>query len=583
MIRNILRLRRIGNPGCGKTVLAASTIEHLRKSGASVYFYFFRWDDKSCNESHQAYRALLAQMLHARWSDNRFQDAVSLAKGRGGQPTASRRELVELMDVCLSIVEPHKTFIVLDAIDECSDGKHLIRDLLKLHKHNVTKVALFSRPNTFDLPGLILKSRTCAVNRENVGDLRSYLSASLTSMKQNSLLPEDADVEILLAHLLTGADGMFLWARLMMEYLEEATSFTPRRRVRVIMKVTFPERLERMYERIKEELSHRFKDDIQFAHLIITWLTYGKRPLTTSEMRDAAIVWSKDSDYDEFEPMVLKSCVWLVETYQIFNPRSQRWTQGFRFIHQTAKEYVMQFMHDPSLFAVSEIHAHCQIARICVDYIRNTLPPGPLSGALAEDIPCAEVDDRLPLCDYATSHWIEHLSQLQAAMEHRSKLPEPSNSRYWEQQYLLLLEMIKGLLVNKKTLMVWVEAAFVFKRRPDYQTLRNWSRSLDASDLSFLSKQKDSVVEFCLSIAGELEQLDNDWKKSLTQSPCHIWLEVTAFGDYTHLLNTQNTKHTPFYHEDIVDLMEHTEHLKVMEMEAPDGTHISKLLVIPSK
>lgn len=211
-----LLLRKAGNPGCGKTILTASIGEQLENRGAVVYRYFFRWDNPANNVSIHAYQSLLTQMLYS-----------------------------NIFNQCLL-------------------------DTISMHMNNPVKFLLFSRPNTSNLPKRIEEPRQYTINRENVDYVRLYLSCHLPDMRHNKLLTPDADLESLFNHLVTGDDGMFLWARLMMDYLEEATSLTPARRVKIIGEVTFPEHLERMYEQIRDELSRRYKDDIKFAWFIIT-------------------------------------------------------------------------------------------------------------------------------------------------------------------------------------------------------------------------------------------------------------------------------------------------------------------------
>jgi hypothetical protein len=57
-----LFIRCSGNPGCGKNILAYSSIEELKASGFVAYF-FFKMVENRGNSAVDAYRALLAQIL----------------------------------------------------------------------------------------------------------------------------------------------------------------------------------------------------------------------------------------------------------------------------------------------------------------------------------------------------------------------------------------------------------------------------------------------------------------------------------------------------------------------------------------
>ena len=64
-----------------------------------------------------------------------------------------------------------------------------------------------------------------------------------------------------------GADGMFLWARLMMTCLS-STAFTSTQWVDIIMEVTLLEGLEKMYDRIVEVISKGNQTEIKLAAIV---------------------------------------------------------------------------------------------------------------------------------------------------------------------------------------------------------------------------------------------------------------------------------------------------------------------------
>jgi hypothetical protein len=471
--------------------------------------------------------------------------------------------------------DPSQSYIVIDGIDECSDGDQLITDLVQAHRDSTAKVLTFSRPNVGVLSEVVPSIQQCSIGRETTPDIRQFLSGELEKLKHKGRLLRDANVSVLLDHLVIGADGMFLWARLMTEYLNKATSLTPARRVKIILSLTFPERLEKMYDRIMDQLRGGYEDDRKFARFIITWLIYARRPLTTFEMRDAAMIWSAESDYPDFEQTVLATCACLVEMFGIYNSRSQRASQGFRLIHQSATEYILKSASNSNPLYVGELYSNFEITHVCLEYLMKRLPGQPLSGKLGEDASCAMVDDELPLCNYATVYWIKHLEALQMA---KTKSTGPVSS-FPKEQSRQLSDLLLDFLAQKSLLMAWIEATFLFKADLNYKTLLDWSEAYIGIETDAQHPVLDDSRRFCT----ELEQLSHDWGERLTESPSCIRLEVTAFGFYQHLQHSSAMNYATFSDHEIVGASQQDYHLSEVCSESIDGCHLGKLSVIPSR
>jgi hypothetical protein len=98
-----------GNPGFGKSVLAASVIRQLRATVASagtppplVTLFFFEHNARNGlpNPRDHAYRAILLQLLHKLQHDERVLEIFSFAmmhELRLGDEVATSEELVELI------------------------------------------------------------------------------------------------------------------------------------------------------------------------------------------------------------------------------------------------------------------------------------------------------------------------------------------------------------------------------------------------------------------------------------------------------------------------------------------------------
>lgn len=134
---------------------------------------------------------------------------------RTAQPTGTKNELFELLRLCTAMIPLH--FIVLDGIDECAENKSLLSKLLQLGPKS--KIILFSRPNVRLLREKMPLDQQIVIGQSNSGDIRLFLRRRLEEFAEREVLLDNADIEDYTDHLANGADGMFLWARLMIDYL----------------------------------------------------------------------------------------------------------------------------------------------------------------------------------------------------------------------------------------------------------------------------------------------------------------------------------------------------------------------------
>jgi hypothetical protein len=506
-------------------------------------------------------------------------DKFSFARSElsSGQQVASGEELLDLLGMCLARYDSRKCFIVIDGIDECRDSGTFIRDLLRTCQYSKAKILLFSRPNTAQLPEVVLSAQKCSIGKETSPDIRLFLSQALNSLRHSRRLPLDADIPLLLSQLTTGADGMFLWARLMVDYLN-ATSLTASERVKIIRSVIFPERLEKMYDRIIGLINSGFKEDSKFASFIIMWLIYAKRPLTTAEMRDAVMAL-KGSDYPDFEHTVLATCTCLVERYKFDNQRFQKDAHGFRLIHLSAREYFLKSSFKNNMLYIPEIEADFEITRICLEYLTKRLPEQSLRDEFGKEASPAEVDNLLPLCNYAAANWMEHLRKIKIAKPQSN----PEASSLLKEQGRQLSDLVLRFLSQKSILMSWIEATFLFEKILNPSGLREWSEFHMGLRGTLVEREEHAVFEESLRFSDELEQLNNDWGPKLAESPSCIWLECTAFTSYPHLTRSTKMTFTPLSARGTDSSAECDQELCRISESSTDGRKVCILKIIPSR
>lgn len=137
--------------------------------------------------------------------------------------------------------------LVLDGIDECTDVEFLVESLTDKLQGSCVSLLIFSRPNVNSLYTAPWSQNTLDMNRLASNDNRLYLTRYLRRHVTNDVLPESLDMTACLDRLVPRADGMFLWARLMMTYLE-SPALIRRQRMQALTEISLPEGLIGMYD-----------------------------------------------------------------------------------------------------------------------------------------------------------------------------------------------------------------------------------------------------------------------------------------------------------------------------------------------
>jgi hypothetical protein len=141
-----------GIPGCGKTIISSTIIEHLEKTLPCklVLYFYFNFNDKGKQTLHNMLCALISQLYPKNLNNSQEQALESLFSscqdGRRQADTESLREIF------FNILDHFKeVWLVLDAIDECCTRKGTegllswIREALQSNQRNI-HLLMTSRP-----------------------------------------------------------------------------------------------------------------------------------------------------------------------------------------------------------------------------------------------------------------------------------------------------------------------------------------------------------------------------------------------------------------------------------------------------
>jgi hypothetical protein len=264
-----------GIPGAGKTRLATATIRRLQKDGKVAYFY--------CDTKEEKRRQVLGILRTWAWQlltqDNAQLETIAEIKSAGAPPNESN-----MRESLGRLCENWGCTLVLDALDECEpDARKKLYRLLVLFSKRA-RVVVFSR-DVSDFRSNIYHSSSGLVHihiteTDNESDIRHFLEREAKTLDL-----EDEDLEkTLIESLLAGANGMFLWAALMIQELSKTFMFFADDYGEAIRNALqdLPQDLDELYARLLTTLAAA--KPWKWSQKLFQWLACAQRPLSLEEI-----------------------------------------------------------------------------------------------------------------------------------------------------------------------------------------------------------------------------------------------------------------------------------------------------------
>ncbi|KAL9121120.1 MAG: hypothetical protein Q9187_002326 [Circinaria calcarea] len=593
-----------GNPGCGKTVLAGSIVEELRTmegndahSRVVLCYFFFNRNDPMSTISISALRPITAQILQQSRQDNNLLDKISfsMADMTGGQMVASQSELVELLRVCLQCLP--KVYIVLDAIDECEDNQALIRNLSKTSIGSSAKILFLSRPNVASLRTAVTDDCRVTIDEQGIRrDIELYLSRKIDLLLSEGLLCETSAKAELLAHLVLGADGMFLWARLMVVYLN-SPGLTRAQRLRTFKEVKLPEGLDAMYKRILSLIGRASSAEQDLARKVFLWLSNAKSELNKRELCEAVTTVNEANDdnereYGDFEHAVVMSCAGLVESTRSDSTRSQGY---FRYIHLSVQEYFSSYFCSTRHQQCQELsnlgslvsargEAHMEMARSCLFYLTYRTPAQPLSGKLGTKSSPHLLDQNFPFLRYASLHWIYHLHEISIIL----KDLDSSEAKLYETTLQNVDNLLSSFISKRFVVMAWIEARYTFTygghgTSIDNTGLREWSVCSESKPVGRDEYDNQKLSQDVMDFYRDLLRIHDEWGVTLYTHPDEIWGSIAAFTPSRFLAPNSSTTVSSLVPKPLEGTTYSSSPLCTISQGSSSGAELAVLSVWPSR
>ncbi|KAH8649881.1 hypothetical protein BX600DRAFT_528913 [Xylariales sp. PMI_506] len=263
-----------GISGCGKSVLASTIMDDLRQDKARVnntLYFYFTFTDSAKQSFEGALRSFAGQLYSGGPPDVRATlDALFVSQNDGN----SQPNLTTLKDTIQKMLDSAgKTWIVIDALDECSIGyerNNLLSWTNDLHaRHNSTYFLMTSRPQ-YDIKQAIDrcidKKKVISLQNDQVNkDIAAYIKTEVRESKSLSRWCGKEKIQ---------------------EEIERALENKAKGMLRTTL-ASLPATLDETYARILASIP---EEDKPAATRLLQFLVYSKRPILLDEAVDALAI-----------------------------------------------------------------------------------------------------------------------------------------------------------------------------------------------------------------------------------------------------------------------------------------------------
>ncbi|KAF2189335.1 hypothetical protein K469DRAFT_748014 [Zopfia rhizophila CBS 207.26] len=353
----------------------------------------------------------------------------------------------------------------IDGVDECGESTWPLFERIhnQLASHKAARALLLGRPH------LLPEFSTMGVTIEIIPymtrtDMEVFIEDAVTS---SEVLSQPELHEHVVTNLQEKADGMFLWAKLMIDDLRKSSS-----RSEIMERLrNLPRGLQDAYRLLLARLVHRLDNfELRLARCILSLTIVSRRPLRLEELQYAQALDIRSTlapsaqlslhNYLLIEPTqkILRVCGGLINI-----------TDGIvRLIHLSIKEFLTRPEEEWSSdddYAIKKLRvkiseSHDSFSSICLDYLELGGYDFPLQDP--QIFPLLET--RYPFLDYASRFMIHHCNESvvssTTAITKLSRFLTMETCVSWLEYFAIILidDGSNGsLMQDLGTLLVWLE------------------------------------------------------------------------------------------------------------------------------
>ncbi|EPE28002.1 Ankyrin repeat-containing protein [Glarea lozoyensis ATCC 20868] len=403
-----------GKPGCGKTVLSAVIISHLKENvlpinNGSLAYFFFNTNDRPKTKVEGLVRSLAFQL--ALQTTNGQKEILDLySNHRDGQKDLDQATLQAFLKNQLA---QGPVYLLFDALDECEDASELLNLIQTILSWQVDHLRMIFTSRNDDYLRVFLDSLVMFEidmgNAHLKADLEVYIRERVNNDEQLGAWSPDIQEEII-SSIGDGADGMFRWVALQ---LDEVTKCYTLDGLRKTLK-SLPQDLESTYIRILSEIPEASQHVVQ---RLLLWIVSAEVPLDLVAAAETVKLNIEDSDfYSEDRRLrssrtLLRLCPSLITLTQKDDLSG---VECLTLAHASVREFLLseRLRNTPlNSYHFSMEQASIYVAESCVAYlvhVANTQLD------LTENWYWTTFK-KFPLLEYARIFWDTHTRKVQSA------------------------------------------------------------------------------------------------------------------------------------------------------------------------
>jgi ankyrin repeat protein len=538
------------DPGCGKSVLAKSLIDHDLKSAddRTTCYFFFKDDD----EEQKSITNAISCILHQLFSQRKFliRHGMKEFTNKGDKMTEDFPTLWNILLKATGDTRAGPTVCIIDALDECdASDRYILLGCLKqlyLHSSNQSKAPsnlrfiVTSRLHN-DISGelnlLVHEQPTIHLSGERETkeidhEIELVIKENVIELQKSRMLTDEhsrvIQEEISKRRREKPQDdihetghGTYLWVKFVFEELRRLPSVTNNHLLKTIREL--PPSIEQMYDKI---LSHSL--DSTLATKLLCVVLAAVRPLSLEEMRVALAIedhhrsrgdLENDMDLETGFESRLKNLCGLFIT--VIDDRVY-------FIHQTAKEFLLAEVRDKNSSSwknrIDMEQADLVMAETCMNYL--LLLPSEKSNFTTGDNNGNNPDPfivQYHYLSYAANSWVTHYcrSNARGSETHLSRAIMLCNVHqyylwfwvYWWSNEYGAPKMIDPVMVATYFGLEGIVQHFINEKADLNAKYANDNRST----LMFAARRGyETVAKLLADANAELEAKDNDGWTALT-------------------------------------------------------------------
>ena len=510
-----------GSPGCGKTVLCASLVNHLKSEGR-VLFFPFSGNDRSRQDQGCLLRSLLWQSIQGseeRGSLKIVHDLILTGSLSNSKMMLAFKNVLALCNTPL--------FCLIDGVDECRDSIQLFLDSLVdiLGSHNQLHVAIFGQPLRLkpfiDFANCNLTIDSTLIQK----DIDLYIQARI---RGSEILKFSELEEKISQGMQKDYSCVFLVAKLILDDLCKSVT-----KAEVTKRLDhLPRELEQAYRLTLTRLITRLDaQQILLARSLLGFLVASLGPLSGAELQHAYA-----SEYDHSAPfehnLLSHPELQILEVLDglviITNDRvSLVHLSLLHFLTRPEVEWACRDDQRNLRLRIDLEESHRGFSLVCINYLRSSECGIPtLESESCFDTP---LTSGRPLLKYATRHGFEHVY-----------LSSPADP-------ILLNEVYD--FVQSKASVSWLENLAILSVKEDayhlvmdneLQRLVSW---LESSGLSTERIMKPFRAHLREELSERRRRLGEEDPRT---EQCEVLLELLQPDEFTCNTHDEGTRPSPW-------------------------------------